>query len=331
MTKILLTGDLHLSGNPRDTYRFAFLNYLAEMASAHKPDRIVIAGDLTEEKDRHPATLVNLVVQALTKLAEAAPVVCLEGNHDYKEEGHAFFQFVNAIPRVTWVHEPRMFNWEPKTLMLPHTNRWKEDWKWLIKNGWDCEMIICHQTMESANVGFGRKLDGIPLETFDGVPLVFGGDIHVPQSIGKKFHYIGAPYTVDFGDEYESRVIIVDKPGPKGWRSFDTSILPQKRLLTLGPGDRSVKGQTFNENDICQIKVHVDDLEGWPDLRDRIKESAEKRGAVVWSINPVMIKKAVNRQRLVQAKESDAEVLDSFGKRHRIKPGLLKTGHKLLT
>ena len=50
----IITGDLHLSHNPRDEYRFGFMKWFAKHCAKTKPDQIVIAGDLTEDKDRHP-------------------------------------------------------------------------------------------------------------------------------------------------------------------------------------------------------------------------------------------------------------------------------------
>ena len=55
----LVTADLHLSEKPRDGYRFAAMERIAELIEKHKPSTLLLLGDLTESKDYHPALLVN--------------------------------------------------------------------------------------------------------------------------------------------------------------------------------------------------------------------------------------------------------------------------------
>jgi DNA repair exonuclease SbcCD nuclease subunit len=323
---IILTGDLHLSINPRDEYRFTFLESLMEVITDRKPDRLIIAGDLTEEKDRHPAILVNRVVDAIYALAELVPVIMLEGNHDYKEEGHAFFEFIKRIPRVRWINRPTFLKITPEVLLLPHTNDYKKDWASIDLS--DYPFIICHQTFNGANVGFGRGLDGIPLEILPKRSRTFAGDIHVPQQFGKNLVYIGAPYHVDFGDNYESRIIWIDDD-PNAWESIDTSHLPQKRLIRIDD-QTSLQDCDFNAGDLLKIEVEVDDMGGWLPQKDKVRVAFEERGARVFSISPKLIKKAVRRRHVVTDKGSDNEIVEAFGKRHDLTAATIKTGIKLL-
>jgi predicted phosphodiesterase len=177
----IVTGDLHLSHNPRDSYRFDFMTWLEKYARKRKPDQIVIAGDLTEEKDRHPAELVNKVVAHVHALAQICPVVALEGNHDYKDEGHAFFAFLSRIPNTRWISKPTVIG---DVLFLPHTNNYKRDWADIDLGAYDTR--VCHQTFTGASVGFGRALDGIPLDVLPRNGVTLCGDIHVPQTRGHR-------------------------------------------------------------------------------------------------------------------------------------------------
>jgi DNA repair exonuclease SbcCD nuclease subunit len=320
--RTLITGDLHLSHNPRDEYRFAFMKWFADLALTRRPDRIIIAGDLTEEKDRHPSILVNRVVDHVHTLAKIAPVVVVEGNHDYKDEGHAFFRFLSRIPNTRWISKPTSL--PDQWLLLPHTNNHKRDWGDIDLAGHP--YLVCHQTFNGANVGFGRKLDGIPLEVLPRKSTTFCGDIHVPQEMGKLV-YIGAPYHVDFGDDYKARVI---ECNDRGWVSVDTSPLPQKRSIKLTTAKDGLKGQHFNERDVVEIKVEVDDMSGWQSIRANIMEQAERKKLQVWAIKPVLMKHAVRRRHKVTDSQTDQQVLETFAKRHGLTDNTLATGIKLL-
>lgn len=324
----LITGDLHLSHNPRDDYRFAFMKWLERYARKHKPDEIVIAGDLTEEKDRHPAELVNKVVDHVHALAQIAPVIALEGNHDYKDEGHAFFAFLSRIDNTRWISKPTVLG---DVLYLPHTNNYKRDWADIDLGAY--AVRVCHQTFTGASVGFGRELEGIPLDVLPRKGRTFCGDIHVPQVMGRLV-YIGAPYHVDFGDDFASRII---EQTDGTWNSIDTSTLPQKRALNVEPihaGDELGKGFVVtpgaNAGDIVQITVEVDTMEGWNTIHGQVEGEALSRKVRVWSIKPKLLKKVVRRQHKVADARSDADVLTAFGRRHGLSAGIMKRGEKLL-
>lgn len=318
--KRIVTGDLHLSHNPRDDYRFTFMDWLTAYVRKHKPDQLVIAGDLTEEKDRHPAELVNKVVDHVHKLATICPVVALEGNHDYKDEGHAFFAFLSRIPNTRWVSKPTVID---DMLCLPHTNNYRRSWA-------DIDMAayatrVCHQTFNGANVGFGRSLEGIPIDVLPRKGTTLCGDIHVPQQM-ERVVYIGAPYHVDFGDDYASRII--EQTGSK-WRSIDTSTLPQKRALTVSAASE-LKDARFNAGDVIAVTMEVDTMEDWAAYDEAIRKHIERKGARAWSVKPRLMKKAVRRQHKVADARSDADVLTAFGRRHGLSAGIMKRGEKLL-
>jgi len=319
--KRIVTGDLHLSHNPRDDYRFAFMDWLAAECKKRKPDQIVIAGDLTEEKDRHPSILVNKVVRHVHALSQIAPVVVVEGNHDYKDEGHAFFAFVSRLDAVRWISKPRRID---DMLCLPHTNNHRRDWA-------DVDMAasplrVCHQTFNGASVGFGRSLEGIPLDCLPRKGTTLCGDIHVPQQM-ERVVYIGAPYCVDFGDDYASRVI---EYADGKWNSIDTSTLPQKRAINVQPVHAKHEFRKTHKGDLVQITVDVDNMEGWQAVRDDVEARAIKAGLRVWAIKPKVLQRSVRRQHKVAAAKTDHDVLEAFGKRHGLSKGIMKRGEKLL-
>jgi hypothetical protein len=320
--KELVVGDIHLSANPRDEYRHDFQKWLRKTARTIKPDRIVLLGDLTEQKDRHPAVLVNRVVDHVYKLARIAPVICLPGNHDYREEGRAFFEFLSRIPNTIWVKEPMRID---DGLFLPHTPDYRRDWKHIDFQG--IPFLYFHATFSGADLGNGVEArDGIPVGIIPKQSVALCGDVHVPQET-RSLVYVGAPYTVDFGDSYQSSII--HRTGSI-YNRVDTSHLAQKRTFHITTGDTDLRNQFFNAGDICQITVDVDDMGGWLPLRDGLKEDAEKRGLKVWAIKPKLIARAVRRQHKIRDNGSDRELLDTYAKRMGLTEHTIKAGLKLL-
>ena len=90
----LVTGDWHFSDNPRDDYRHAYMKKLMRLIKRKKVNNLIVLGDLTEEKDRHSAWLVNQVVLHFAELSQLCKIYILRGNHDYVDPDTPFFSFL---------------------------------------------------------------------------------------------------------------------------------------------------------------------------------------------------------------------------------------------
>jgi len=317
MINLLVTGDLHLTDDPANEYRHSFMRELWSIAKQRQPDGIVILGDLTQEKDRHSASLVNRVVDHIDALASVAPVVILEGNHDYADEGSPFFAFLSRIPDCTWVGAitdgadiGKQFK---SCLFLPHTRRYKEDWKDVDFEAF--EICFAHQTFTGASIGFGRQLEGVPLEYIPARASVVSGDIHVPQSLGPVI-YAGAPYTINFGDEYTPRLLSIDLPNGRV-RSIGVGTFPQKRLVVVG-GIEELPTAGFNERDIVKVRIRVDDMGTWHSTKKAIEEWGQEHGLTIQRKEPILEHKAIKRRiKIKESKQSDDhELVEQYGKRH---------------
>lgn len=220
----LVTADLHLAENPRDAYRFSFFDQLPALAAEHKADRVLILGDITEAKDGHHAALVNRVVDGFAALAKVAQVYVLMGNHDYVAIDVPFYRFLRHLQGVRWISNPTSLQLRGlgDCMFIPHTST-PQDIPRLVDGGYN--WIFMHQTVDGASGG-NRKLSGWK-HCFDPRARVISGDVHVPQKIGP-VTYVGSPYTVDFGDDFEPRVLLLD--GTK-MRSIPVAG-PQKVLIT---------------------------------------------------------------------------------------------------
>jgi 3',5'-cyclic AMP phosphodiesterase CpdA len=217
--KVLITSDLQFSDNPRDAYRFGIRDQITDLIKHHNVDWLYILGDLTEAKDQHPASLVNKITSIIRTWSRHTKVLILQGNHDYLDIAHPFFEFLKNFDGVKWVAAPTTFN---GAIFLPHTRHYARDWNDLDLYG----QVYAHNIFEGTKAGNGHVLDGIPLTEFQPNTRIVSGDVHEPQSFGC-VTYVGSPYTCDHGDDYDPRVLLIE--GDK-MTSIPVSG-PQKRLV----------------------------------------------------------------------------------------------------
>jgi hypothetical protein len=333
---IIIVGDPHMTDKPIERYRHDFMGgWLVNHARKVKPDGIVILGDLTEEKDRHSAGLVNAVAEHLDELASIAPTLTLMGNHDYATEDVPFFDFVRRIPSIDFIRHPTYgHDLAPKfakvfsgLLFLPHTRDHKRDWAGLDFD--DVDMVLAHNTFEGANSEHGHRLSGIPEAALEGAPTL-AGDVHTPQTVGG-VTYLGAPYTIDFGDAYKARIAHYDR-GKLKYIPVDG--LPQKRLVTL-PANAELLDhkQEFGPGDIIRVRIPVDNMDGWRERCAGVREDAAELEVSVERIEPIIEAKAQRKRTKVggDARAStDKEILVQYADRHRLDDATFDIGLDLL-
>jgi predicted phosphodiesterase len=319
----LITADFHLNDQPRDEYRHVFVASLPKLVKKHNVDRLLILGDLTDEKDRHSSRLVNRISNYLYALTQTCKeVVILRGNHDYLTPDWPFFAFTSRMPRVIWYGQPTATT--DAELFLPHTTNYKKDWTEIKMDEHDC--IFAHNTFKGARNEAGIELGGIPFERLAKALLVVSGDVHVPQTFGC-LTYVGAPYHINFGDTFIPRVLLLENGKLK---SIPTTGV-QKRLIE---GTFPFKGATYREGDIVKIRAHITmaDCATWFELRGKILYWCEERELIVHTVQPIVEyplgPKAKEMERYQY--KSDAQLLHEYAQRHGIDSRTLRVGMELL-
>jgi calcineurin-like phosphoesterase family protein len=321
---MIITADLHLSSNVRDEYRWYFLEkFLPRLIKDHDQNEVVILGDLAEEKDFHKGELVNRLVDALVALN--CYTVILKGNHDFLgDPTQAYWRFLRHIPELVWIDDPTEIN---DNLFLPYTPDYERDWPVSLKGEW----IFAHQTFTGAVTEHGHKLEGIPHSALPLDASVISGDVHVPQTIGK-VTYVGAPYTIDFGDDFEPRVLLVKG---KKVRSIPC-IGPQKRLVT---GQVDADGLVFkwdkelNRGDIVKVRIELPaELHArWPEVQKAVRKWGDSGGYVIYAVQP-MTEQADKRKvaHIDRPARSDKQLLNDYGKARQVPERTMKTGQFLM-
>lgn len=212
MARILITADIHLSANPTEDYRFRVFKSLQSKAQAYEANAIVIAGDLTHNKDSHPSRLVGRVVDELVALSAITPVYVVMGNHDCHDPAQPFFKFLNHIEGIRFVSEAEQVVIAGTTVNLlpwsPNNHRGIQ----LSKAPWTkAPLTIMHQHIAGASSPYGVEIQGgmstHKLRGLKSRSRIIAGDIHSIQKVGP-VEYVGSPHPVSFGENHKPRFIL---------------------------------------------------------------------------------------------------------------------------
>lgn len=346
---ILLTTDLHFTDRAADEYRWGIFEVLRQTAAQYRVSHIAILGDLTDEKDKHSARLVNKVVSEIYSLQSTtgSRVILLKGNHDYQDPNCPFFGFLgeNGAPiyntdRVVFVSKPWSTTINGSVcLFLPHTRTPAADWAKLPLD--TPSQIFCHQTFSGARSG-DYELEGISPKFFhdrgfDGP--VFSGDIHYPQCCGPVV-YVGSPYHVRFGDRYDPRIIVFDEKHGT-WIGLSTgSAFPRKRVVDLWGLDwqDELEELDLKPGDQAKVRLHLSrsDFVSFAEAKRDVDEAFSNRAVTVKSID---LKPRAKRKRVkIDTKDvredpraTRAEQWRAFCKERRIDDSVRDVGAGILS
>lgn len=330
--RALVIGDLHLSAKQRDAYRFDVMSRIAGLLEKRKVDYLIILGDLTEEKDYHPAPLVNDIVDIVHSFSQFCEIIVLLGNHDYTRRDFPFFRFLRRLRRVRWINSvARIDLGKADCLFLPHTRDYKKAWT-KLPHLEEIQFVFAHNTFEGATSEHGKRLSGIPVDFFEDGPPVISGDIHTPQKLGP-VTYVGSPYTVDFGDDFEPRALLLDWYNYRNYRIESIPLPgPQKRLIDITTKDigklQSGAGYDFTEGDIVKARISLkpEEQEKWGTIREKVRRELADLGVEVHLVQPVTTAKAKRiKMEPVHAK-SDEAVVREYGKAAKVPEATLKAG-----
>lgn len=330
--RALITSDLHLSANPRDEYRHEFMGRLRKMIAEHKVNTLLILGDLTEQKDKHESELVNRVVGHIDRLAQLVDkLIILRGNHDWlNDPSMPFFRFLGKLPNVTWINNPTMVG----ALFLPHTTNYAKDWAKYIDSGFDgVSIVFAHNTFDGTLGDNGHRLDGVPPSIFPKRLTVVSGDVHGAQNVGPVI-YVGAPYTVDFGDDYAPRVLLWDENG-----RLDSIPCrgPQKELLevkSVTDLQKAARLRGLQEGDILKVRVTIDRAETavWAEMREEVRAWGAKQGYLIHVVQPVVedAQRRLDTAKRRRVSKSDDQLFGDYCRRIGIDDKTAAVGRKIM-
>jgi hypothetical protein len=294
---------------------------------------LIVGGDLAEVKDEHAAYLTNLMADLFYTISREVIVLILMGNHDYLLEGMPFFRFLRHIPNVKFISTPTTMDIKGigRCAFMPHNRHYtKKDYREICA---DTDWVFAHDAFRGATTESGHILDkGTDVLWFPKGSRVIAGDIHKPQKIGC-VTYVGAPYTIDFGDDFDPRMLLIDE---KGIVESIPCEGPQKRLVYAEAGpEPKFEFSNLYEGDILKVRVRIraKHADEWVRIKRELEDALRKNKLVPYSIVPELIKDDKQHEkalRSVSSRKSDAQVLREFAERHQIEKRILETGQFLM-
>lgn len=322
----LVTADLHNSARQQDEYRFGLFPWMAKQQKKYDVTGTFILGDLTDAKDRHPAKLVNRLIDGLLKLKP--PIYVLKGNHDYSDPNNPYFDFLNRIDGLTFITEPRRIG---RILLLPHTSvPWPD-----LSEFKGVDYVMLHQCVEGAIAESGKRLTGFSTARIEALKpkLVLAGDIHRPQLAGV-VRYVGPPYNIRFGENYDPRVILLDERRNKlSNLHFDC---PRKWSLRIHDYEDVLNNDQLLEGDQVKIVMELprEYIFEWANHKHLILDACKTKKLQVFGVE-MQIENSVKRVRLESktaeaAKRSPKETFEDFCKRENLARAVQQTGLELL-
>ncbi len=271
----LITSDIHLTDDQKDSYRFGLFPWLVKQQEKYKTDALYILGDCTQKKDYHSSTLVNKTVEGLKLLKP--PIFILRGNHDGHDPTTPYFKFLNSIEGITFCVEPRLIK-DHQVLMIPHqTSQAAFDKAYeLLPNGlWG---IMCHQTFDGAIAETGSRLTGLRASLISRIKprFAYAGDVHKPQ-VSPPVTYVGAPYHVRHGDQFTPRVLLL-----KDGKEIDLHF-PAPKKLSLKIRDLS-EFPKLSKGDQVKVTLELTRSEAveWVNHKKSILDHCKQHGIEVY-------------------------------------------------
>lgn len=327
-----LCGDLHLTDNERDSYRFDIFPWIKKQQAKRETVGTFLAGDITDSKDRHSATLVNKIVAGLTMLQP--PVYIAMGNHDYRDNKNPFFKFLNHIEGLQFITEPTVIKAGQPMAVIPH---------YRSQNEFNHAVSVCssdrptaflvHQTFEGAIAESGVRLSGLsasPIELLRPRLGVYAGDVHRPQTQGL-VTYVGCPYQVRFGDNFDPRCLWVDKFGSvKNLTSFDA---PRKWSLTVRGPENILNDHQLIEGDQVKLTIEVarEEVVEWKKIKQDVLGACKELKLDVYGVK-LEIKTAKRRERrqLEGKATNNEDIMEQFCKSENVASKIKKAGLEII-
>jgi DNA repair exonuclease SbcCD nuclease subunit len=327
----LLVGDLHLTDHARDSYRFGVFDWIAKQQDKRPTAATFLAGDITDAKDRHSATLVNKIVKGLLKLRP--PVYVVMGNHDYRDPKNPFFKFLNYIDGITFVVKPTVIKAGLPIGLIPHY-REQDLFEAAVDLCSNANSLLVHQTFEGAIAESGVRLSGLsasPVESLK-LPLgVYAGDVHRPQTQGC-VTYLGCPYQVRFGDNFEPRCLWVDQDKYSTPRNVYFEA-PHKWSLTVRGPEDVLANDNLLEGDQVKLTIELprEEAVDWKTVKRDVLAACKKLKLEVYGAElEIKTNRRHTRLKLEEKHVSPADVLAQFCKAENTSSQIRKIGMEIL-
>jgi hypothetical protein len=319
----LIASDLHLSDRPRDSYRWPIFRWLARQQREHNVTATYLLGDLTDRKDNHSSTLVNRFIDELLLLRP--PIYLLRGNHDGLNPSNPYFRFLQTIEGLDFVVEPTVL--PQGVAMIPHQPDQAAFDRACGIVGHKAPAVMMHQVLDGAVAESGSRLSGLRASLVEAKrPLRwYSGDVHSPQVLNCGLTYVGAPYHVRFGDDYDPRVLLV------GNTQVDLHF-PCLRKWVLRVGRDWAPTPRIRKGDHVKIIVTLsrEEIVDWAKIKGHILDTCRALEVQVFGIELEVPQAGSGKAKVAVAGQSPKDTLVAFCQAEKVPNNIKQVGMELL-
>lgn len=294
MSKILITGDLHLHPHRSDRSELlraedglSCLKWIYKTAQTNNIQYVVVAGDFFHNRFALNTFTYSRAIDIVSQGKEnGIETIFLLGNHDMYSESDWDVHSLKAIKEwATVIDKPTAFVFGGVSVdFLPYT---PQPSKYLGNFNGENKVLISHLAVADAllNVKYDIKSieddsqdkETINVNAFNKWKKVWLGHYHFGQKVNDIVEYIGSPYQLSFGEAGQVKHVAIFDLNSLETEYIINDISPQFHIV-----DDCTKLPESVENDYVQVRSQVP-LESKFDL----KKSLVKLGARDVEFTPV--------------------------------------------
>lgn len=191
--KMFHTGDIHFRNYTRHQEYLDVADRLYNLVTLHKPERIVIAGDIFDNKTILSPEVIKIVYDFFYRLSLITEVDILPGNHDANLSNKDRMCSIDAI--MYFLKDNEHIHYYPKSGMYDITdtltygifslleNKDKYPVEIVDKDSQRTYVALYHGTLQGAtnDSGYGIESDNNAVELFRDYDIAMLADIHNRQ------------------------------------------------------------------------------------------------------------------------------------------------------
>lgn len=242
---------------------------------AKKNDKLLILGDLFDNRNSIDMRAINIVVELFENLSEIIECHVLLGNHDQRMMNDPNINSIATIRNIKNVyvyHEPTEITFDNKTaLMFPWVHG-KNTEKEILEKYSGKDLLFCHSDLNGCRTQLNptrpNNRNILDIEDFNGYGKIYSGHIHIVQTI-QNFTFVGSPYHLDRNDIDNTKGIYVynTKKNEDFFIENDYSPEFKKFKITEEKHIKKLKKELENTNNFIDIEISNNLIVNNPQLR----------------------------------------------------------------
>lgn len=250
--KIAHIADVHIRNlKYHDVYTQIFEDLYASLRE-HKPDAIVVCGDIAHTKTQISPEYVRMASDFFRALSEISPTLVIPGNHDGNLKNAKRLDAITPVyenikdtcPDLHYMKEAGIFEFKGNSKVVPafyHLSVFspEEDWPSLEDGpAADVNIALYHGLIRGVKTDTGYVVThgDVDISAFAGFDFVMLGDVHRTNQLlddEGKVRYPGSLIQQNFGETNDKGYLLWDISGPEDFTCEHIKLENPKPFITI--------------------------------------------------------------------------------------------------